>query len=112
MGESIRRRDYAPAFKVGAVRLVLDSGRTIREAASDLGMSHWTLRDWCQVEKRRRRGGVMSSTDEGAQPKETPEEVLKRLKKENAQLRRKVSQLEMDREILKKAAAFFAKEQG
>ena len=54
----------------------------------------------------------MSSTDEGAQPKETPEEVLKRLKKENAQLRRKVSQLEMDREILKKAAAFFAKEQG
>ncbi len=86
---------YPPEFRAEAVRLVRSSGRSQAEIARDLGISHNTLRAWTK----------QTRIDEGAEPGLTTEEreELRRLRRENRLLRE-------EREILKKAAAFFAKE--
>ena len=94
------RRRYTREFKLSAVRLVNEQGYSIPEAARSLGVDAANVRAW--VEKfssaPSEEGGVVPS-GEGALKAE-----LRRLRKENARLL-------MEREILKKAAAFFAKEQ-
>jgi transposase len=90
-------RQYGEEFREEAVRLVLESSGSIPQVAGDLGVSVWTLRGW--VKKSRERSGV-------GEPRraETIEEENRRLKRELAILRQ-------ERDILKKAAAYFAKEQ-
>ena len=88
---------YSEEFREEAVRLVLESKSSIPQIARDLGVSVWTLRDW--VKKHQERAGVSSP-----QRPETFEEENRRLKRELAVLRQ-------ERDILKKAAAYFAKEQ-
>ena len=87
------RKRYSREFKDDAVKLV-QSGTPIRQAASDLGISEFTLRDW--VKK------AQPADQEKREPTEAEE--LRRLRAENKRLR-------MEREILKKATAFFAKDQ-
>ena len=87
------RKRYSREFKDEAVKLV-GSGTPVREAANDLGISEFTLRDW--VKKAQPQDG------ERVAPSESDE--LHRLRAENKRLR-------MEREILKKATAFFAKDQ-
>ena len=95
------RRRFTREFKVSAVKLVNEQGYTPREAAQSLGVDPASVRGW--VEKfsaaAEQSGGGGASGDEGALRVE-----LRRLRKENARLL-------MEREILKKAAAFFAREQ-
>ncbi len=86
---------YPPEFKAEAVRLYRTSAKSLREVSADLGMSTNSLREWvrrAEVNEGQREG---LSDDEG--------EELKRLKRENRILKE-------EREILRKAAAFFAKE--
>jgi transposase len=94
------RRRYTREFKRSAVQLVNEQGYSIPEAARSLGVDAANVRAW--VEKwsttSPEDGGVVLS-GEGALKAE-----VRRLRKENARLL-------MEREILKKAAAFFAKEQ-
>src|SRR3954471_6500488 len=94
------RRRYTREFKLSAVKLVNEQGYSIPEAARSLGVDAANVRLW--VEKfsstSPEDGGVIPS-GEGALKAE-----LRRLRKENARLL-------MEREILKKAAAFFAREQ-
>jgi transposase-like protein len=90
------RRKFTREFKVSAVKLVNEQGYSPVEAAKSLGVDPNSVRSW--VEKFSADAGVAPS-GEGALKAE-----LRRLRKENAQLL-------MEREILKKAAAFFAKEQ-
>jgi len=90
------RRKYTREFKLSAVKLVDEQGYSPVEAARSLGVDPNSVRDW--VEKFSADAGVAPS-GEGALKAE-----LRRLRKENAQLL-------MEREILKKAAAFFAREQ-
>jgi transposase len=90
------RRKYTREFKLSAVQLVNEQGYSPSEAGRSLGVNQATVRAWV----RRYSGEAgMAPTGEGAVQTE-----LRRLRKENAQLR-------MEREILKKAAAFFARDQ-
>jgi len=90
------RRSFTEDFKSGAVRLVLDEGKTIPQVARDLDLTQSALRTWVERARADRTKGKTGLTSE-----ERAE--LGRLRKENRELR-------MEREILKKAAAFFAKE--
>ena len=90
------RRKYTREFKLSAVKLVNEQGYSPVEAAKSLGVDPNSVRDW--VEKLSADAGVAPG-GEGALKAE-----LRRLRKQNAQLL-------MEREILKKAAAFFAREQ-
>jgi len=105
------RPTYTEEFKNEAVNLLKGSDRTFKDVADSLGISAWSLREWY------RRGEMAKKPKKGRpreQPKvigeETAEQKLARLERENAALRRENDSLKMDREILKKAAAFFAKE--
>ena len=90
------RRSFSDEFKAGAVRLVLDEGKTISQVARDLDVLRSSLELWVKRARADRDGGKSGlTTDERA---------------ELAQLRKENRELKMQREILKKAAAFFAKE--
>ena len=86
---------YGREFKDEAVKLV-EIGTSVRQAASELGISEHTLRDW--VKRARPKGA------EHDRRELTEAEELRQLRAENKRLR-------MEREILKKATAFFAKDQ-
>jgi transposase len=90
------RRKFTREFKLSAVKLVNEQGYSIAQAAKSLGVNPANVRGW--VGKFSDQAGVAPSGD-GALAAE-----IRRLRRENAQLL-------MEREILKKAAAFFAKEQ-
>jgi transposase len=89
------RPPYPPEFRREAVELVRASGRSVKEIAKDLGVADQTLRNWvdrAEVDAGRAAG---LTSDEKAELRE---------------LRRRVRTLEMERDVLKKAAAFFARE--
>ena len=86
---------YPPEFRAEAVRLARQPGHSIRQVAHDLGIANESLRRWVQ----------QTDIDRGAAPGLTTDE-----RAELAHLRRRVRTLETEREILKKAAAFFARE--
>jgi transposase len=88
---------FTPEFRDEAVRLAQTSGRSRREVASDLGIGLSTLRNWMD----RRRDRQMDEPPPDRQEDTAAE--LKRLRRENEVLRQ-------EREILKRATAFFAKE--
>ncbi len=91
------RRQYTAEYRQEAVRLVLDSGRSIAAVARELGINEGTLGNWVNRYRREHAG------DEPAL--EISERArLRELEKENRDLR-------MEMEFLKKAAAFFARKQ-
>jgi transposase len=90
-----RRRNYTKEFKEEAVRLISEEGYSYAEAGRNLGVNPNLLSRW----KREFEGIELDLGSAAAMQAE-----LKRLRKENKRLK-------MEREILKKAAAFFAKEQ-
>lgn len=91
-------KGYDPEFKVEAVRLVMEEGYSKSEVARRLGVSRVSIGKWvAAVAKKQDKAFTNGEL--------TPEqEELRRLREENRQLR-------MEREILKKATAFFAKEE-
>lgn len=91
----ITRPPYAPEFRAEAVRLIREGGASVRQVARDLDVKADTLRSWLKRadSDAGRREGI--TTDERTE--------LTRLRRENRLLKE-------EREILKKAAAFFAKE--
>jgi transposase-like protein len=87
-----RRPTYSPEFRAEAVRRVRNSDAPLKAIAADLGIAPITLRAWIAASR----------------PKpETP--LTEDERTELQQLRTQVRELEMEREILKKATAFFAK---
>ena len=103
---------YDENFRADAVDLVLKGERSVAQIAQDLGVNEWTLRGWYYkhpMVKRQKKAAAGRKAKTSSEP-ETAEEKLKRLERENQQLRKENDALRMDRAILKKAAAFFAKE--
>ena len=90
------RRKYTREFKISAVQLVNEQGYSPCQAAKSLGVDPASVREWV---RKFSNDPELAPTGQGAVQAE-----LRRLRKENARLR-------MEREILKKAAAFFAREQ-
>ena len=92
------RRSFTDEFKAGAVRLVLDEGKTVSQVGRDLDVAQSVIGNWVkQARADRSHGKTGLTTEERA---------------ELARLRREVKDLRLQRDILKKAAAFFAKESG
>ena len=101
---------YSDEYRADAVRLVHRQGRSITAVAVDLGINHWTLRDWVRKDEMARKNMKTPKGPTAPPSNETAEQKLARLERDNARLLRENESLRMDREILKKAAAFFAKE--
>ena len=97
MQESKRHRNYDQQFKEEAVRLATEGGRTVSDVAHGLGIHENLLHTWKRKHKKDLAG---SSPEKG--PLKPSDEELRRLQKENANLKE-------DREILKKALAIFSK---
>jgi len=92
-----KRRIFTPEFKAEAVRIVRESGRSIGQIAKELDLTENCLRKWAKQD----RLGVSRPGPETLAASERQE--LEALRRENKRLR-------MERDILKKATAFFAKE--
>src|SRR5690348_17576142 len=91
------RRSFTSEFKAEAVRLCKVGDRTIGQVARDLDLTETALREWVK----------RADVDAGKGP---PGALTTEERDELRELRKQVKRLEIEREILKKAAAFFAKE--
>ena len=90
------RRRFSEEFRAGAIRLVLDEGRSVGAVARELDLTASALRQWvkhAQAERTKGKSGLM---------KEEREEL--------ARLRKELRIVAEERDILKKATAFFAKQ--
>ena len=88
---------HSKEFKKEAVRLVIQSGRKIKQIAEELGVNFWTLKGWAKKYDREERAMLIS---QGL--KMSPEE-------ENRILRKELADVAEERDILKKAIAVFSK---
>jgi transposase len=90
------RRKFDEDFKIGAVRIVRETGKPIAQVARDLGINPGTLGNWVNADKRRRGDGTGTlDEDERAE--------LARLRRENAELA-------MERDVLKRSVALWVKD--
>ena len=92
------RRTFTPEFKVQAVQLITEQGKSVAEVARDLDLSESLLRGW---KRALDKDGDRAFPGKGNPP--AHEEELRRLRAE-------VKRLTMERDILKRATAFFARE--
>jgi transposase len=98
-------KHYPVQFKADAVALYRSRpGATIAQIADDLGINRETLRSWIRIDDQRRDGGSRSSRPSAEAAVDSSVEA------ENAALRRRVRELEEERDILRKAARYFAGE--
>jgi transposase-like protein len=92
-----KRRTFSAEFRLEAIKLAKESGKTVGVLAAELGLSESCLRKWVTqagVDAGQGQSGALTTAE----------------REEITQLRREVKTLRMEREILKKATAFFAKE--
>ena len=92
-----KRRVFTPEFRAEAVRLCKVGDRTIAQVSKDLDLTENSLREWVK----------RADIDAGKGP---PDALTTAERDELARLRREVKRLGMERDILKAAATFFAKE--
>lgn len=100
-----RPSKYPEEFRRDAVELVRSSGRTLRDVGRELGVNHETLRNWVQAAKRGEQQPSSGPDRAGGELGAGEREELRRL-------RAKVVELELEKEILRKATQFFAREMG
>jgi len=106
-----KRKSYERSFREDAIALVHRSDRSIDEIADRLGVPHSTLRYWYDSDMRKKgKGRGAAKLPVGDPAAESPEAKVARLEKQVAALEKENDALKLDRAILKKAAAFFAKE--
>ncbi len=89
-----RHTHYSTEFRAEAVRLAETAGQSVRQVALDLGIANQTLGEWIRLSHERPAGSPLDDEERA----------------ELVELRRRVKTLVTEREILRKAAAFFASE--
>jgi transposase len=99
MPEKLTRRSFDREFKISAVKLVLDSGKPVKTIAAELGISDNTLFNW----KNKYNEDAKNAFPGKGHMKPEEEELRKK--------DREIARLKMERDILKKAIAYFTKEQ-
>jgi transposase len=92
-----QRRTFTPEFKADAVRLVTSGAKTVREVVKEFDLLENSLREWLKRAKKDGGPGL-------------PETLTASERAELVELRKRLKRVEMERDILKKATAFFAKE--
>jgi transposase len=95
--EKRKRRSFTREYKAEVVKLIRKSGKSIGAVADELDLTETAVRRWVQQAEIDSGGGLAGALTTAERD-------------ELAQLRKRVKTLEMEREILKKATAFFAKE--
>ena len=95
--ERRKRRSFTPEFRADAVRLVREGSKSLPQVAKDLDLTESALRNWVREA-------------DGGEGKESADALSTAEREELVRLRKEVRHLEMERDFLKKAAAFFAKE--
>jgi transposase len=90
-----KRRRYDPEFRDGAVRVVRETGKSIRQVAEDLGINPGTLANWVMKDKIAR--------GEKLDPRRVDPERVKELERE-------VDELKMERDVLKRSVVLWVKE--
>jgi transposase-like protein len=90
------KKRYDKQFKLEAAKLVIDHGYSYKQAADRLGVADWSIRQWV---KQLRDSGDLPPADTF----ESASDSMKKMREENRKLR-------MENDILKKAAAYFAKD--
>jgi len=103
------KKSYDRAFKVEALALLERTDKTLAGVAASLGIPSATLLYWYKQDMARRRARNKEPAATTV-PGETLQQKLARLEQENAALRKENEDLRTDRDILKKAAAFFVRE--
>ena len=93
-------QSHTPEFRAEAIKLVLEQGMTVAEAATRLNMNHGTLAYWLTQARKGKKAGVSAAN----QPS------VESLTAEVGQLRKELAEARMERDILKKATAYFARE--
>ena len=96
----MRKMKYSKEFKDSTVQLILNDKESVVQVAEDLGLNSKTLYHWVTMYKKEHN---IPTRNVNQTPKEDVNEELKRLRRENKILKQ-------ERDILKKAAAYFAKE--
>jgi transposase len=91
------RRRFSDEFKEGAVRLVLDEGKTVGAVARELDLTESALRHWVEQARAERTKGKSG--------------LMKEEREELTRLRKEVRELRWERDLLKKVSALFAKDQ-
>jgi transposase len=89
------RRKFDEAFREGAVRIVVETGKSIAQVARELGIHPGTLENWVAKERRAGNGDGRLNEDERA---------------ELVRLRREVAELTMERDVLKRSVALWVKD--
>jgi transposase len=97
MSEKKSRNQYSDAYKSEAVRLVNDSGKPVTQIARELGVNANVLHRWAREDREAKTVGKTRSGVKAEQ-----EELIR--------LRRELARVTQERDFLKRAAAFFAKE--
>src|SRR4051794_36376263 len=92
-----KRRKFTPQFKADAARLVMTGGKTFAEVTEEFDLTETALREWVR----------RAEADAGKGP---PDALTTSERAELVDLRKRLKRAEMERDILKKATAFFAKE--
>lgn len=99
MSEKLPRRTFDREFKISAVKLVMDTGKPVKSIAAELGISENSLFNW----KKKYSEDAKNSFPGKGHMKPEQEELRKKDKE--------IARLKMERDILKKAIAYFTKEQ-
>jgi transposase len=96
------RRQFDPEFRVGAVGIVTETGKSVAQVARDLGISPYTLHNWVQIDRRQSEAEGPLVEDERAE--------LARLRAEKARWDKEKVELEMERDVLKRSVVLWVKD--